>query len=61
MKQTGGRLLWLNFKNVRGAKMKCTMSAHFMKNVNEHLCHRGLTFYINASAFVDVRVKALFV
>ena len=23
MKQTGGRLLWLKFKKVRGAKMKC--------------------------------------
>ena len=41
MKQTGGPLLSLKFKKVRGAKMKCTMSAHFMKNVNEHLCHRG--------------------
>lgn len=55
-----GLLLLLKFEmfRVRGAKMKCTMSAHFIKNVNEHLCLCVFTFDTNACAFMPVRVKA---
>ena len=60
---TGGRLRLLKFEmlRVQCANMKCAMSAHFIKNVNKHVCLCVSTFHSNACAFLPVRVKACYV